>query len=260
MTLNSYVTFIYYLKGRAYRMNKTIWMIAVLAFTVSSVLADEVTDALSKASSEYEAKNYSEASKAINAALKGIEKIISDQVIQCLPGNMEGWEKAEPSTNLGSEGAFGLASPNTYSVEANYMKKEPSQQVSITISNIPHIVQIAKAGIQLLSNPFFAKMQQENQPEEKVETYKVGDFEGAKSANLKQKRAEISLFYGDLLVQVKGNGIEDAQILEPFVQGINYEALKKYASNTEANSAEAVMPTPQETVPAEQTETQAVQE
>lgn len=241
-------------------MNKTIWMVALLALTVTCGLADEVTDALNKASSEYEAKNYSEASKAIHIAQTGIEKIISDQVILCLPGSMEGWEKSEPSSSLGSEGAFGLASPNTYSVEANFSKKEPPQQVNITISNIPHIVQIAKAGIQLLSNPFFAKMQQENQPEEKVETYKVGDFEGAKSSNLKQKRAEISLFYGDLLVQVKGNGIEDAQILEAFVQAINYEALKKYATNTEAKAGEAVIPVPQETVPDVNTETPAVQE
>jgi hypothetical protein len=220
-------------------MKRFVWTLVLLAancLTIQNLYSDEVTDAFDKARQAYDAKDYSQSTSELNKALNGIQKIISGLVIQCLPGPMEGWERAEPTSSL-NEPTFGIlgGSGNTYSVEVNYSKKEPAQQIVISISNIPHIVQIAKAGIQLLSNPFFAKMQEENksQSQEKIETYKLGDFDGAKTTNVAQKTAETSLFYGDLLVQVRGSGIEDPQIVEKFVQAVNYEELKKFSVNQE---------------------------
>lgn len=199
-----------------------------LLVTQNFLYSDEVTDALDKARAAYDAKNYPQSTQELNNALSSIQKIVSDQVIQCLPGTMEGWERAEPTSNLAHEATFGLVSTRVYSVEVNYSKKEPLQQITISISNIPHIVQIAKAGIQLLSNPFFTKMQQENQPEEKMEPYKLGEFEGAKTLNPKQKHIEFTLFYGNLMVQAQGSGVENPQVVEKFVQAVNYEELKKF--------------------------------
>jgi hypothetical protein len=217
-------------------MKRFVWMTFLFAGLLinQNSYSDEVTDAMDKARQAYDSKDYTQSSSELNKALAGIQKMISNLVIQTLPGPMEGWERSEPTSNV-NESSFGILSTNAYSVEVNYSKKEPAQRVAITISNIPHIVQIAKAGIQLLSNPFFAKMQEENksQSQEKIETYKLGDFEGAKTTNANQKSLEYSLFYGDLMVQVSGSGIEDPQVLDKFVQGINYEELKKFTVNQE---------------------------
>lgn len=214
-------------------MKNFILLAAMLLTASTTVHSDEVTDTLDKARQYYDAKSYPEAARELNAALAGIQKMTSQQIIQCLPGAVEGWERSEPASTLGNEGAFGFVSANAYSVELTYSKKEPAQQVAITVSNVPHVVQIAKAGIQLLSNPFFAKMQQENQPQEKMENYKAGEFEGARTINAAQKRVETSLFYGDLMVQVRGSGMEDPAILEPFIQSVKFEELMKYSASKE---------------------------
>lgn len=220
-------------------MKRFAWVplfLLINSLAIQNLYSDEVTDALDKARQAYDAKDYTQSTSELNKALSAIQKIMSGLVIQCLPGPIEGWERAEPTSSL-NEPTFGILSggANAYSVEVNYSKKEPSQQVVVSISNVPHIVQIAKAGIQLLSNPFFAKMQEENktQSQEKFETYKLGDFEGAKTTNAAQKTAEASLFYGDLLVQIRGSGVEDPQIVEKFIQSVNYEELKKFSANQE---------------------------
>ncbi len=204
----------------------------ILSVTLQSNLcfSDEVTDTLDQAKQAYNDKNYLKAIEFLNQGLTQIQKLVSQQVIECLPGTMDGWQRTEPASNLGSEATFGLISSNAYSVEVNY-KKEPSQKVTVSILNIPHMVQIAKAGMQLLSNPFFSKMQQEGQPQEKMEAYKLGDFEGAQVMNTTQKETQIMLFYGDLMLQVKSSGVEDFQEVEKFAKAVKLEDLKKFSGN-----------------------------
>lgn len=231
-------------------MKQMKYFFAILVFSWTSNIclqADEVTDAIDKARKAYDSKDYALTSQELNSALSGIQKLISQEVIQCLPGPMEGWERTEPSSSLADQGPFGMISTNSYSVEVNFSTKEPAQQITISISNIPHIVQIAKAGIQLLSNPYFAKMQKENQPEEKLDTYKLGEFEGAKVSNEKQQRAEITLFYGDLMVQIKGSGVKDLTTVEKLAQEVNYDKLKGFSANKEAAN-----PPMEKAAPAEQ--------
>lgn len=210
------------------------WMMAVfvlaLNFNIQTGVScgDEVTDTLDKARQAYEAKNYTQSLDALNQALLQIQKLVSQQVIQCLPTAMEGWQRKEPSSTLANEATFGLVSSSIYSVEAEF-SKEPSEKVTVSISNIPHIVQIAKAGLQLLSNPFFSKMQQEGQPQEKMEPYKLGDFEGAQTINTAQKEIQITLFYGDMMLQVKSSGVEDFLIVEKFAKAVKFDELKKFS-------------------------------
>lgn len=207
------------------------WFI-LFQFTGFRSYSDEVTEAIDKAKTAYESKNYPQATQELNNALGGIQKITSRLVMQCLPGPMEGWERTEPTSTLDHQSTLGLISANAYSIEVSFHKKDPQQQVVITISNLPNIVQLAKAGLQLLSNPFFAKMQEENNPEEKMEAFKVAEFEGARTVNKSQKRINVHLFYGDLLVQIAGTGVDDPSVVQKFTDDIKYEELKKFSVNS----------------------------
>lgn len=208
---------------------KKILIGVLLSLAVTTIYSDEISEALISAKDAYDHKKYSESSLFIHKALGGIRRIISSQIMNYLPGELEGWERTHPTSNVDTGESIGIVSTQNYSVEVRFTQKEQNQQVTVTISNIAHIVQIAKAGIELYKNPFFQKMQQERQTEEKIETLTVKDFEGAKTTNTKSKRHEIVLFYQDLMMQMRGSGIADPATLDAFLNAIDFDGLKNFS-------------------------------
>ena len=209
--------------------------VVYLLSTLITIRADEISDLLGQAKDAYEKKNYPQSTQLIHKALGGIRKIISSQIMEFLPDEIEGWSRSAPTSSLDTGESIGVISSQNYSVEVKYSDSKQNQQVSVTISNIAHIVQIAKAGLELYKNPYFQKMQKERQTDEKIETLNVQGFEGAKTTHTKSKRHEIVLFYQDLMIQIRGTGMEDPTRLDVFTNAVNFEGLKDFSKEITQN-------------------------
>ena len=216
------------------RKNLFIYGCFLLAMLTASTSAnaDEILDALQEAQSAYQQKDYKATGAAAQKVINGVHELISQEVVSYLPGDIPGWKRGEASTTSAGEITFGTPNPNTFSVEVSYLKEEGGGQVTVIISNIPHVVQIAKAGAQLLSNPFFTKMSEQKENAEKAEEYQLGNFKGIKKINPSSKRIEYAIFIHDhTLVQVKGSNIENMDGIEQFIQGVDINNLEKFSSS-----------------------------
>ncbi|MBI1870587.1 MAG: hypothetical protein HYS07_05255 [Chlamydiae bacterium] len=195
--------------------------------------ADPVTDAIDQARQAYEAKDYVKSADYLDQALRNIKMFISQEVEKLLPQSLEGWEKIESSSDVEGGKLFDLVSPRVFSVEVGFKKLEPPQQIKISVSNVPHIVQIAKAESEMLSNPFFAKIEEKNSSGQKMEVYQQGEFQGVKTVNVQYKEIELTLFYGDMMVRLKGLGVEDSKTMDLWVRAIHFDDLKKFTKKEE---------------------------
>ena len=187
---------------------------ALVAATIaaSSVRADEITDVLKKAESDYESGNYSEAISSLDYAGQLIRQKKGESMLKLLPDALKGWEADEAVSESAGAAMFG----GGVSVQRNYTKGDASLSVKITTDS-----PMLSGMLGMLTNPLMV-----SGSGGKLETIK-GKKAVVKYDN-SEKNGEVSVAVGDkILVQVEGSGVERSD-LTAYANAVDYGKLGNF--------------------------------
>ncbi len=102
--------------------------LVAVTFSAASLKADEITDLLKKAGSDYESGNYSEAISSLDYAGQLIRQKKGEAMLKLLPEAQKGWTAEEPTSESTSGSMFG----GMVAVERRYQKDDSNVTIKIT--------------------------------------------------------------------------------------------------------------------------------
>ena len=129
----------------------TVLTMFVLAFAVTA-WADDVTDAMTKASATYGAGDYKETSQNLQTALAAVNQMLIAQLIDALPEPPSGWTAEEPEGI--DAAALGAAYFAALVVERTYHTPDDALVEMTIAANSPMLVSLKM----FLTNPSMAAM------------------------------------------------------------------------------------------------------
>jgi len=207
-------------------------MAACFAFMLSGLTtaADEVTTLIKQGEKSYTDKQYKESIKFLNQAAKKIHDLLAQKLASFLPKEIDGWTRGEVKTEtLGDAGGQFMLFAGFFSAHVSYQKPNGPEKVKVTITNAPQLTQMAKIPMELVKNPFFKQMAQEDDKGEKVDTYTVQGMDGYTRTGKAAKESNIFVFQGDVMLQVEGKNIIKYERLEKFVKKSDLKGIKQFA-------------------------------
>lgn len=183
--------------------------LVAVTFAAASLKADEITDLLKKAGSDYESGNYSEAITSLDYAGQLIRQKKGEVMLKLLPDAQKGWTAEEPSSESTSGTMFG----GMVAVQRRYKKDDSSITIKIT-SDSPMLAGM----LGMFSNPMLV-----TGSGGKLETIKGQKAVVKYDAN--NKSGDINLVVGGkILVTIEGSDVpRDA--LTAYAGSIDYAKL-----------------------------------
>jgi hypothetical protein len=177
---------------------------ALIAFSVSAALADEVGDAITAAQTAYKAGELSQAKQSLDIASQLIAQQTAEALVAALPKPLAGWKAGNPDTSAG--GVFGFS--GTQASRSYTNAKNESIDVSIATDS-PLLTQLATA----MANPALAGLMG------KLVTV------GTQRA-IQTKEGEINMLVASrYVVNVTGGGTADDKL--NYAKGIDLTVLAK---------------------------------
>jgi len=177
---------------------------------VSSLVSDEITDAIDKGLIFYKQGEYSNALESLSYANQLIRQKKGDSLESILPQPFSGWGADKPSSTVASDDLLG----GGISVERHYYKDESNVDI-IFLSDTPLMQSI----LMLLSNPVFATS-------EGSEIQTISSQQAIVNYDEKDRSGDVNIVVADkYLVQINGLGISK-QILIDYTEAIDFAKLK----------------------------------
>lgn len=183
--------------------------LVAVTFAAASLKADEITDLLKKAGTDYESGNYSEAITSLDYAGQLIRQKKGEAMLKLLPDALAGWTAEQPSSESASGAMFG----GMVSVQRQYKKEDANLTIKLT-SDSPMLAGM----LGMFSNPMLV-----SGTGGKLETIKGQKAVVKYDAN--NKSGDINIVVGGkILVTVEGNGIP-REALTAYAGSIDYAKL-----------------------------------
>jgi hypothetical protein len=163
-----------------------------------------------------------------------VQDILSQELAGFLPGEIEGWKRGEVmSESIDNSSGAAQAFSSFFSASVEYGKEDAEDSVLVNLTNAPQIVQMAKIPFELLQNPYFQKMSEEEDAGEKIETYELNGLEGYRRIIVDDREAEITIFHGDVMLHVQGKSLSDLKRIDQFAAQADLEGIMRFSSATE---------------------------
>lgn len=183
--------------------------LVAVTFAAASLKADEITDLLKKAGSDYESGNYSEAISSLDYAGQLIRQKKGEGLLKLLPEAQKGWTAEEPTSESTSGAMFG----GMVAVERRYQKDDSGVTIKIT-SDSPMLAGM----LGMFSNPMLV-----SGSGGKMETIK-----GQKAVvkyDAPNKSGDINIVVGGkILVTIEGHDVS-RDVLTGYAGAIDYAKL-----------------------------------
>lgn len=182
----------------------------LLAIAISqTVIADEISDAISAALESYNAGETSAAIEKLDFAANKLKQIKSESITKLLPDPMESWSIVENNSDSHMASAFG----GMVMAGKDYIKGQSKVSI-IVITDSPMVQSTAM----MFANPMMVKLSGD----------KVIDINGKKAIlHYMQGNGKISILLDEkILISVDGSNVKQED-LEKYAAGVNFEELLK---------------------------------
>jgi uncharacterized protein YdeI (BOF family) len=200
---------------------KRIWLLAVVVIFLAAglpALADDVTDAIGEALSQYNQGDYTGAAGTLDFAAQLIRQKKGGELEQALPGPLPGWQAQDASSQAASHAFLGgaVSAARNYSKEvANDEGYDEAPSVTVQIVTDSPALQ---GMMMLLSNPMFAT----------ADGGKLEQIAGQRAVvkyNPSDKSGEISMVVNNrFLVSVQGNYVTRDE-LKAYAAAVDFKRL-----------------------------------
>jgi hypothetical protein len=200
-------------------MTRTVPLaVLTLALLVLPARADEVTDQLDTARKAYQAGELRSAVQALNFATARIQEHINDQLLKLLPEPLSGWE-AEPAQSE----AAGLAAMVAGTVISRTYRRADGAEVGLRLmADSPMMGMMAM----MMQSPLLMQASRD------MRVYTNRGHQGMIQHAEGSSEWEISLMVGNrIVIQAKGNGLQDQKPVEEYVNAIDLNAVQKSLTN-----------------------------
>ena len=192
-------------------------LIAAMAMALSFVApagADDITDQLDTARTEYDSGNLREAVQTLQFAVAGIQEKINLDLLKLLPEPLDGWQADEPQAQ-----SAGMAAMITGTNLTRRYFRDDGAEVEISVMADSPLMPMMSM---MLSNP----MMMQTNPDMRI--YNHDGQRGMIQHEKGSDRWEISLLVANkILVKVDGSGLADQEIVESYLKAIDMDAMQK---------------------------------
>ena len=192
-------------------------LIAAMAMALSFVApagADDTTDQLDTARTEYDSGNLREAVQTLQFAVAGIQEKINLDLLKLLPEPLDGWQADEPQAQ-----SAGMAAMITGTNLTRRYFRDDGAEVEISVMADSPLMPMMSM---MLSNP----MMMQTNPD-----MRIYNHDGQRGMIQHEKNSdswEISLLVANkILIKVDGRGLKDQEGVESYLQAIDMEAMTK---------------------------------
>jgi hypothetical protein len=189
--------------------------LAILALSLSGPSgADEISDQLDTARSQYESGELRQAMQTLQYAAASIQEKVNLELLKLLPKPLEGWRADEPQAQSAGVAAM-IAGTN---LSRRYFRDDGAEvEVNITADS-----PLMPMFTLMLSNP----MMMRTSPSTKLYTH--GGERGTIEHEKDSDKWEISLLVADkILVKVDGSGMKDQKDVDAYLESIDLGAVRK---------------------------------
>ena len=198
-------------------MNISTPLIAAMAMTLSFAApagADDITDQLDTARTEYDSGNLRKAVQTLQFAVAGIQEKINLDLLKLLPEPLDGWRADEPQAQ-----SAGMAAMITGTNLTRRYFRDDGAEVEISIMADSPLMPMMTM---MLSNP----MMMQTNPDMRI--YNHNGQRGMIQHEKDSDRWEISLLVANkILVQVNGSGLKDKESVESYLKAIDMDTMTK---------------------------------
>ena len=196
-------------------MTQLIPLIAVMALAVAAPAgADEITDQLDSARTDYESGELRKALQSLQFAIAGIQEKVNLNLLKLLPEPQEGWQADEPQAQSAGMAAM-FAGTN---LSRRYFRDDGAEVEVSIVADSPLMPMMTM----MLSNP----MMIQTSPDTRIYTH--AGQRGTVKHEKDSDSWEISLLVANkILVRVDGSGLKDKESVDAYLDAIDLDAVQK---------------------------------
>lgn len=202
-------------------MTKSTALIAAMTLALSLATpagADDITDQLDSARTEYDAGELRKAVQSLQFAVASIQEKINLDLLRLLPEPLEGWQADEPQAQ-----SAGMAAMIAGTTLTRRYSRGDGAEVEISIMADSPLMPMMTM---MLANP----MMMQTNPGARIYNHKGqrGMIQHEKDSD----RWEISLLVDNkILIKVDGSGLTDQEGVETYLKAIDMDAVQKAFGN-----------------------------
>ena len=256
-----------FLKFKQMNVQKKYLTLAILFSTMNFLYAQNETQEaelqIKKSTEALTAKNYIDASKALQKAKEEVTKLISNQLTAGLPAKFENWLPLSDSKMgmpmsmpMGMPGSNELSATKIYEMEqkadakkdnsaATAIKKDstpgmtapppampPMAMGAMGMTNgTPRITAIVSNNVSIAStiasiNSGNNMMMPGAMGGEETKAIKIKNYRAMSKYNKTMKSGEVGIIVGAGVVQIQGSNIENVDVLQKFADQIDFQKIK----------------------------------
>ena len=179
---------------------RKILMMGMLVFAATLAGADEVDDLIKQGQKAYASGNYRETVDLFQQVVEKVQARMGAEIGKFFPQPMKGWSAGEIENSSWS-GSSGGESQSFVNSSRTYVRAADGMEISLLFCNWPAIVQGARAGMEVYSNPMMAQMLKQQGIEFKSEE-KEG-WQVLSIANAQSDEVQIMAFSDQFMIQVQ---------------------------------------------------------
>ena len=177
----------------------------------SFAFADKVTEQIELGLEAYNDKDYQAAIDELQYAISQIQSKLDKDNAQLLPEPLEGWTAKDVEHNNAAMAMLGGGGTH---MSKRYSKNRETVEISIS-ANSPMVTGLGA----MINNPMLLRSDPNAEP-----------FRYQRNKGIKRKegnRVEITLMLaGQILLQLKGQNLNDEAVLEAFLEAMDLKAIK----------------------------------
>ncbi len=198
-------------------MTRSTPLIAAMTLALSfaaPVSADEITDQMDTARTEYESGELRKAVQTLQFAIASIQEKINLELLKLLPEPLQGWQADDPQAQ-----SAGMAAMFTGTNLTRRYFRDDGAEVEISIMADSPLMPMMTM---MLSNP----MMMQTNPDARIYNHKGqrGMIQHEKDSD----QWEISLLVANkILIKVDGSGMKDQESAEGYLKAIDLDAVRK---------------------------------
>lgn len=198
-------------------MTGSIPLIAAMTLSLSLIApagADDITDQMDTARTEYESGELRKAVQTLQFAVASIQEKINLELLKLLPEPLEGWQADEPRAQSAGMAAM-IAGTN---LTRRYFRGDGARVEVSIMADSPLMPMMTM----MLANPM---MMQAN-PDARI--YNHNGERGMIQHERDSDSWEVSLLLASkILVKVDGSGLPDRESVEAYLKAIDLDAVRK---------------------------------
>lgn len=180
----------------------------------ASAGADEITDQLDSARAQYDAGELRKAVQTLQFVVAGIQERINLDLLKLLPEPLAGWQADDPQAQ-----SAGMAAVITGTNLSRRYFRDDGSAVEISIMADSPLIPMMTM---MLSNP----MMMQTNPNNKIYTH--AGHRGMLEHEKDSRNWSISLLVANnILVKIDGEGLNDKQGVEAYLEAIDLNAVQK---------------------------------